>query len=204
MRNLTIGIVGNPNCGKTTLFNALTGAKQRVGNWPGVTVDRKTGTYRHGSTKIDVVDTPGIYSLSAASLDEALTRDYILSGKADLIVNIVDASNIERNLYLTTELLELGLPLVVVLNMSDVAESKGLVIDTETLSRRLGAPVVTAVGSRGRGLDELLATVLAAVGTNGDGAGARLSTQVAFENPRNIIRPRHLHRSTVAQDNNHV
>ncbi len=95
MSDFTIGVVGNPNCGKTTLFNALTGAKQRVGNWPGVTVDRKFGSYKHGRYEVEVVDTPGIYSLSAASVDEEVARDYVLSGEANLIVNIVDASNIE-------------------------------------------------------------------------------------------------------------
>ncbi|MFO7684999.1 MAG: FeoB small GTPase domain-containing protein [Desulfobacterales bacterium] len=123
MSDFTIGVVGNPNCGKTTLFNALTGAKQRVGNWPGVTVDRKVGSYRHAGHRIEVVDTPGIYSLSAASLDEEVARDYVLSGEADLIVNIVDASNIERNLYLTTQLLEMRPPLLIALNMMDMVEN---------------------------------------------------------------------------------
>jgi len=98
MREIKIGVVGNPNCGKTTLFNSLTGAKQRVGNWPGVTVDRKEGYYSTGEDKIHVVDTPGIYSLAATSLDEEVARDFVLSGEADLVVNIVDASNLEGNL----------------------------------------------------------------------------------------------------------
>lgn len=102
MKQLVIGVVGNPNCGKTTLFNCFTGAKQRVGNWPGVTVDRKSGAYRFEDGKVEVIDTPGIYSLAASSLDEQVTQDFILSREADLIVNIVDASNIERNLYLTS------------------------------------------------------------------------------------------------------
>ena len=123
MNNFTIGVVGNPNCGKTTLFNALTGAKQRVGNWPGVTVDRKVGSYQHEDHKIEVIDTPGIYSLSASSVDEEVARDYVLSGEADLIINIVDASNIERNLYLTTQLLEMRAPLLIALNMMDIAKS---------------------------------------------------------------------------------
>ena len=121
MKDFTIGVVGNPNCGKTTLFNALTGAKQRVGNWPGVTVDRKVGYYSHGRHEIEVVDTPGIYSMSAVSIDEIVARDFVLSGEADLIVNIVDASNIERNLYLTTQLLEMQVPMLITLNMMDVA-----------------------------------------------------------------------------------
>jgi ferrous iron transport protein B len=131
MSKYTISVVGNPNCGKTTLFNALTGAKQRVGNWPGVTVDRKTGSYSHGSYEVEVVDTPGIYSLSAASVDEEVARDYVLSGDADLIVNIVDASNIERNLYLTSQLLEMRVPLLVALNMMDIASDMQIEIDVE-------------------------------------------------------------------------
>lgn len=129
MNALTVGVVGNPNCGKTTLFNALTGARQQVGNWPGVTVDRKVGFYTyeddaHGEVKVELVDTPGIYSLSAASLDEEVARNFILSREAALIINIVDASNIERNLYLTTQLLEMRAPLLVALNMMDMAESR--------------------------------------------------------------------------------
>ncbi|MGA7934523.1 MAG: FeoB small GTPase domain-containing protein, partial [Kovacikia sp.] len=111
-----IGLVGNPNCGKTTLFNALTGANQHVGNWPGVTVERKEGGYRHQGQQITVVDLPGVYSVDAedttTSLDELVARDYLLSGEADVIVNIVDASNLERNLYLTTQILEMGVPML--------------------------------------------------------------------------------------------
>ncbi|MEF3168989.1 MAG: Fe(2+) transporter permease subunit FeoB [Deltaproteobacteria bacterium] len=150
-----VGIAGNPNCGKTTLFNALTGAKQRVGNWPGVTVERKTGSYTHGGKSIELVDLPGIYSLSAASLDETVARDYILSGEPDLIVNIVDASNIERNLYLTSQLLEMKVPMVIALNMMDVAKEKGISIDIEGLSQRLGCPVVPIVASTGEGVGAL-------------------------------------------------
>ncbi len=155
MSGYTIGIVGNPNCGKTTLFNALTGAKQRVGNWPGVTVDRKEGFYIHGRKDIRVVDTPGIYSMSASSIDEKVARSYVLSGEADLIVNIVDASNIERNLYLTIQLIEMKVPLLIALNMMDVAEEKGVEIDVKGLSRRLGCPVVPIVASKGKGINEL-------------------------------------------------
>jgi len=155
MSDFTIGVVGNPNCGKTTLFNALTGAKQRVGNWPGVTVDRKVGTYNHGRHKIEVVDTPGIYSLSAASVDEEVARDYVLSGEADLIVNIVDASNLERNLYLTSQLLEMRVPLLVALNMMDIARDRQIEIDVDGLSRQLGCPVVPMVLAKNQGVAEL-------------------------------------------------
>ncbi len=155
MSDYTIGVVGNPNCGKTTLFNALTGAKQRVGNWPGVTVDRKIGEYTHKGKKIEVVDLPGIYSLSAASLDEEVARDYALSGEADLIVNIIDASNLERNLYLTVQLMEMKVPLVVVLNMMDIAKSRKIEIDVAGLSRQLGCPVVPIVAAKGEGIEAL-------------------------------------------------
>jgi len=150
-----VGIAGNPNCGKSTLFNALTGAKQRVGNWPGVTVERKSGSYTHGGERIELVDLPGIYSLSAASLDETVARDYILSGEPDLIVNIVDASNIERNLYLTSQLLEMKVPMIIALNMMDVAKEKGISIDIEGLSQRLGCAVVPIVASTGEGVNAL-------------------------------------------------
>ncbi len=162
MKRVTIGVVGNPNCGKTTLFNALTGAKQRVGNWPGVTVERKIGYYRHGDREIEVVDLPGIYSLSAMSVDEQVARDYIISGEADLIVNIVDASNIERNLYLTTQLLEMQVPMLLALNMMDVAREQKIKINVKGLQERLGCPVVPIVASREQGIDELKAAILRA------------------------------------------
>ena len=159
MKNLIIGVVGNPNCGKTTLFNVLTGTKQRVGNWPGVTVERKTGYYKHADREIDLVDLPGIYSLDvieeATSLDEQISQDYILSGEANLIVNIVDASNLERNLYLTTQLLEMEVPLVVVLNMMDIAEQRNIKIDVAALSQQLGVPVIPISAAKNQGIEEL-------------------------------------------------
>jgi ferrous iron transport protein B len=137
MNKRTIALVGNPNCGKTTLFNALTGASQRVGNWPGVTVERKEGNYRDRDESITVVDLPGVYSLDAedqdSGLDEIIARDYLLTGTADLVVNIVDASNLERNLYLTTQIMEMRLPLVVALNMTDVAQDRGLAVTCQRL-----------------------------------------------------------------------
>lgn len=168
-KNAIIGLVGNPNCGKTTLFNALTGSKQRVGNWPGVTVERKSGDYRLGDETVEVVDLPGTYSLDVVdrdiSLDERVARDYVQGGEADLIINIVDASNLERNLYLTTQLVEMGAPLLLVLNMIDVAESKGMKVSAAELSAQLGCPVLPVVASTGKGVPELKAAISKAAGT---------------------------------------
>jgi ferrous iron transport protein B len=156
---VTIALAGNPNCGKTTLFNALTGANQRVGNWPGVTVERKEGSYRYNGNTVTVVDLPGVYSLDAedeeTGLDELVARDYLLAWEADLVVNIVDASNLERNLYLTTQMLEMGVPIVIALNMIDVAKEQGIRIDPTVLSERLGCPVIPTVASREKGVDIL-------------------------------------------------
>ena len=141
MAKRTIALIGNPNCGKTTLFNDLTGANQRTGNWPGVTVDRKEGQYRYDGMEFTVVDLPGVYALDAedegTGLDELIARDYLLSGEADLVINIVDASNLERNLYLTTQIMEMRVPMVTALNMIDVARERALAIDTHVLSQRL-------------------------------------------------------------------
>src|SRR5512147_476052 len=158
----TICLVGNPNCGKTTLFNALTGACQQVGNWPGVTVERKTGSYQGGGGEVAVVDLPGVYSLavsSVSSLDERIAREFVLSGQADLVVNILDASNLERNLYLTTQLLEMRVPMLVALNMVDVARDRRIRIDVATLAARLGCPVVPIVASHGDGVPHLRAAI---------------------------------------------
>jgi ferrous iron transport protein B len=156
---LTIALAGNPNCGKTALFNSLTGIRQRTGNWPGVTVDRKEGRFTIDSTEVNVVDLPGIYSLDAASLDEKVTRDYLLSGDADLIVNIVDASNLERNLYFSIQMLEMGVPLLMALNMMDVARKRGINIDIQRLSQDLGCPVVPIVAVSGEGITKLKASI---------------------------------------------
>jgi len=146
-KGTTIAVVGNPNCGKTTLFNALTGSDQRVGNWPGVTVEKKEGILKFGKDRVTLVDLPGIYALFAASEDERVARDYILSGEPGLIVDIVDATNLERNLFLTTQLLDLQVPLIVVVNMVDLAKARGISVDYQALSDRLGCPVVGTVAS---------------------------------------------------------
>ncbi len=159
MTEHVIAIVGNPNCGKTTLFNALTGARQSVGNWPGVTVEKRSGEYRYQDYSVEVVDLPGTYCIDVVddevSLDERIARDYILASEAKLVVNILDASNIERNLYLTTQLLDMEVPVLVVLNMMDVAADKGVVIDVDALSEQLGCPVMTVVASKGEGVKAL-------------------------------------------------
>ncbi|WP_313758183.1 Fe(2+) transporter permease subunit FeoB [Atlantibacter hermannii] len=159
MKKLTIGLIGNPNSGKTTLFNQLTGARQRVGNWAGVTVERKEGFFVTPAHQVTLVDLPGTYSLttisSQTSLDEQIACHYILSGDADLLINVVDASNLERNLYLTLQLRELGIPCIVALNMLDIAEKQQIRIDIDALAKRLGCPVVPLVSTRGRGIDTL-------------------------------------------------
>ena len=162
----TVAVVGNPNCGKTTLFNLLTGATQKVGNWPGVTVEKKVGSYAFHGQIYDLVDLPGVYMIGAVGRgaeDERVARDYVLSGEAKVVVDIVDASNLERNLYLTAQLCELGVPIVVVLNMVDLAERGGVAIDATALSRALGCPVVPFVASRGLGAEDLKTAVAEAV-----------------------------------------
>ncbi|UWX57158.1 Fe(2+) transporter permease subunit FeoB [Chlorobaculum sp. MV4-Y] len=162
-----VAVVGNPNCGKTTIFNALTGLNQRVGNWPGVTVDKKSGRFRHDGQEYELVDLPGIYSLSSLSQDEEVARSYILSGEAGLVVNIVDASNPDRNLYLTSRLLEMGVPVVVALNMVDSAEERGISVDPARLSSLLGCPVIPMVASRGEGIEKLKAAIAKGFTTDG-------------------------------------
>lgn len=157
--SLHIALAGNPNAGKTTLFNNLTGAHQHVGNYPGVTVEKKEGICTHEGNEIRVVDLPGTYSLTAYSVEELVARDYLVNEQPDVVVNIVDASNLERNLYLSCQFLELGVPLVIALNMIDVAEKRGIRIDTEKLSEFTGVPVVPVIARSGKGVNELLKTV---------------------------------------------
>ncbi|MDZ4122241.1 MAG: FeoB small GTPase domain-containing protein, partial [Candidatus Cloacimonadaceae bacterium] len=140
-----IALAGNPNVGKTTLFNALTGSKQRVGNWPGVTVEHKAGSYIHEANQYDVIDLPGIYSLSASSPDEIVARDFILNTSPDLIINIVDAANLERNLYLTIQLMEMQVPMLLVFSMVDIAAQNGIVIEYKHLESHLGHQIVPVV-----------------------------------------------------------
>jgi ferrous iron transport protein B len=158
----TIAIAGNPNCGKTTLFNEFTGACQRVGNYPGVTVEKKEGFYEHEGRRFQLVDLPGTYSLTAYSLEEIVARDFLIENRPQMVVNIVDASNLERNLYLSVQFLELGTPLCIALNMVDVANNYGIGIDVDRLGRRLGVPVVPTVARKGKGKTDLMRVVAGA------------------------------------------
>ena len=133
--SINIALAGNPNCGKTTLFNEITGSKQHVGNWPGVTVEKKEGRYKKDKD-INIIDLPGIYSLSPYSAEEIVARDYIIEEKPDVLINIIDATNIERNMYLTLQILETGIPTIVALNMMDEVEASGTKIDIDKLSKR--------------------------------------------------------------------
>lgn len=153
-------LVGNPNCGKTTLFNAVTGSNQYVGNWPGVTVEKKEGKITHDNMNAYIVDLPGIYSLSPYSSEEIVTRNYIIDEKPDLIINIVDATNLERNLYLSMQLAELGIPMVIALNMIDMVEKRGDNIDLAMLSSMLGIKIVPISASKGTGIHKLLHTAM--------------------------------------------
>lgn len=154
---IKIALAGNPNCGKTTMFNSLTGANQYVGNWPGVTVEKKEGKLKSKNKKdVIITDLPGIYSLSPYTLEEVVSRDYILNENPDVIIDLVDATNIERNLYLTTQLIETGVPVVIALNMADLIEKRGMSIDTERLSMLMGCPVIETSALKGTGLDKLV------------------------------------------------
>ena len=155
---LTIALAGNPNCGKTSLFNLLTKSRQHIGNWPGVTVEKKEGTLKFKGENYKVIDLPGTYSLGAYSEDEIVARNYILKDKPDVVINVVDATNLERNLYLTTQLIEMGANVVIALNMIDQAEALNIEIDTNKLSKRLGVPIIKTSALKNRGIEELIET----------------------------------------------
>ncbi|WP_411680280.1 ferrous iron transport protein B [Clostridium thailandense] len=160
-KELIIALAGNPNCGKTSLFNALTGSKQHVGNWPGVTVEKKEGKLKFEGRNITIVDLPGTYSLGAYSEDEVVARDFILKDKPNVVINVIDASNIERNLYLTMQLLETGAKVILALNMMDEAKNKNIQIDIDKLSKLLSIPVVTTIATKGEGINELVKKAVA-------------------------------------------
>lgn len=162
---LQIAFAGNPNCGKTTLFNAYTGANLKVANWPGVTVEKIVGSYQYQGKKLKLVDLPGIYSLTSYTMEEILTRDYVLNSSVDVIINIVDASNLERNLYLTLQLIELGRPIVLALNMMDIIEERGMKIEIAKLTQKLGIPIIPVSARKKMGLNLLMNAVLNEVKT---------------------------------------
>lgn len=165
MSKKTIALIGNPNSGKTTLFNILTGSRQKVGNWPGVTVERKTGLFKTERKSIKIVDLPGIYSINGSnslsrSIDEYIAQNYLLSGEYDYIVNIIDASNLDRSLYLTSQLLDMQVPIIIVLNMMDIARRRKIQIDVEQMSKMLGVPIIPIIAKKKQGLDCLIKTLI--------------------------------------------
>jgi len=172
---VNIALAGNPNAGKTTLFNTLTGSRQHVGNYPGVTVEKKEGFCNHQDHELRIIDLPGTYSLTAYSTEELVARDFLVNEKPDVVINIVDASNLERNLYLTTQFMELGVPLVIALNMMDVAERRGIKIDIQKLSDLLNVSVIPIIARTGKGVDKLLNAVLAVGVENQPGIPLHLS-----------------------------
>jgi ferrous iron transport protein B len=153
MKSIIIALAGNPNAGKSTLFNALTGENQHVGNWPGKTVEKKEGSFEHQGVHVHIIDLPGVYSLSSFSPEEEVTRDFLVGEKIDLVVNVLDTSNLERNLYLTVQIKEIGIPMMVLLNKSDIAARKGYKIDIDKLAGQLDCPVTAVIAKNGAGLD---------------------------------------------------
>ncbi len=155
-KNLTIALAGNPNAGKTTIYNAITGARQHIGNYPGVTVEKKESTITYNNQQLKIIDLPGTYSLTAYSVEEVVARNVIINEKPDVVVDIIDSSNLERNLYLAVQLMELRIPLVFVFNMKDMAQEMGIKIDIKSLSHLFGVPIVETVGSKGDGVKNIL------------------------------------------------
>jgi ferrous iron transport protein B len=163
MKNFTVALAGNPNCGKSTIFNSLTGSRQHVGNWPGKTVEKKEGYFTYDGKKIKVVDLPGTYSLSAFSLEEKIARDFIMNENPDLVVAVVDSTNLERNLYLVLQILELGAKVVLDLNMCDLAERNQIEIDIDKLAFALQSEVVETIASKNDGIEKLKETIISTI-----------------------------------------
>ena len=174
---MKFALAGNPNCGKTTLFNLLTGSTAYVGNWPGVTVDKREGTYKRGEEPVGIVDLPGIYSLSPYTPEEVISRNFILDEKPDCVINIVDATNLERNLYLTTQLMEIDVPVIIALNMMDAVEKSGDEIDAKELEKKIGLPVVAISALKGEGIKELMDRAISCAKT------PRAGTTVLHDSP---------------------
>ena len=168
---MKFALAGNPNCGKTTLFNELTGATAHVGNWPGVTVDKREGVYKKLSEKVDIVDLPGIYSLSPYTPEEIVSRNFIIDENPDCIINIVDATNLERNLYLTTQILEIDVPVIIALNMMDLVKQSGTQIKVKDLEKKLNVPVVEISALKGQGTEELMKKAYEVAKKNGNRKG---------------------------------
>jgi len=177
-KTIRIALAGNPNAGKTSMFNALTGSHHKVGNYPGVTVEKREGSLEYRGVRFYLIDLPGIYSLTAYSLDEVVTRDFVLDEKPDIVVDVLDSTNLERNLYLCLQFQELGIPVVAALNMSDEAEQNGLLIDANMLSRTLGIPMVKTIGTEGKGKEALLDAVLVAVEAGSSGKMPNYGTEI--------------------------
>ncbi|GFP24018.1 ferrous iron transport protein B [Candidatus Hakubella thermalkaliphila] len=159
-KTITVAVAGNPNSGKSTLINAIVGTRLHVGNWPGVTVEKKEAMLEYEGRKIKFVDLPGAYSLSPYTQEEIIARDYLVHEKPDVIIDIVDATNLERNLYLTVQMMELGIPIVIALNIYDEAEKKGYKIDTKAMEEALGVRVIPTVSTKKKGLDDLLKAII--------------------------------------------
>jgi len=160
MNKFTVALAGNPNCGKTSIFNELTKSHQHVGNWPGKTVEKKEGAFEHKGKQVTVVDLPGTYSLSAFSIEEIIARDFIIKENPDVVVAVLDSTNLERNLYLAVQILELGAKLIVALNMTDLAEANGIKIDMGKMSSALQASIVKTIANRSLGITELKDAIL--------------------------------------------
>ncbi len=182
-KEIVLALAGNPNAGKTTVFNNLTGARQHVGNWPGVTVEKKEGVCNFRDYTIKVVDLPGVYSLTAYSPDEVVARNYIIEEQPDVVVDVVDASNLERNLYLAVQIMEMEVPVIIALNMMDEAKNRKYDIDVVSLSGKLGVAVVPMVANRNRGTSELLEEVVRTTGKKGgmNGFGIEYDREIEKE-----------------------